>query len=314
MFNKKEWAEITEKTYGYEAKKYQDGNLIFYYSHTTNVLGDYYVAPPFGDYIWVDPGHWSAIGRFARFNGRIPLKLKICAEQIPMLPDFSIKNDGFIHRIKFRSYEEWYSEKIQYDFRRMIKQAINRGVEVTVHTDYASLMEFWNMHAKLRIEKFGEIPQPRLFFKNIFDEYFLNDSGYLFFARNEQGHAIGAVLLIIDGEAGYYKFNASNAESLRLRPNNLLIDRIVRFLVEREVNVLDMGFTGNTDSYYGLRQFKQHAGACERPRYTVKNKEYDTLNLVELDKLKKNVTMLLQTAATVEQLESFSTIHYGTFI
>ena len=314
MFNKKQWAEITEKTYGYEARKYQDGNLTLFFAHAKNELGDYFVAPPFGDYIWVDPGHWEAIGRFLQFTAGTPLKLKICAERIPMLSNCSIENDGFIHSINFRSYEEWYAEKIQYDFRRMIKQATTRGVHVTVHTDYASLMDFWNMHAKLRMEKFYEIPQPRLFFQNIFDKYFLNDSGYLFFARNEQGRAIGVVLLIIDGESGYYKFNASNGESLRLRPNNLLIDRIVRFLDERQVNVLDMGFTGNSDSYYGLRQFKRHAGAYERPRYTVKNKEYDRLNLVELDNLKNDVTLLLQTAATVEQLDSFSKLHYGTFI
>ena len=77
--------------------------------------------------------------------------------------------------------------------------------------------------------------------------------------------------ILINNKTCYYKFNASINKMLQYRPNNHLIDFLVRFLSEQEIKILDLGFTGSSNSYSGLREYKKSIGAREYIRYNLHN-------------------------------------------
>ncbi|MGB7395044.1 MAG: hypothetical protein WA913_11675, partial [Pricia sp.] len=63
----------------------------------------------------------------------------------------------------------------------------------------------------------------------------------------------------------YYKFGASTEESLDLRPNNLIFDRLISYALENESTAIDLGLSGTGDSYKGLVRFKESMGGQPTP-------------------------------------------------
>ncbi len=49
MFNSKGWSKLSENTYGYKTRKFCHKNFYLFYSHVINDIGEYIIAPSFGD-------------------------------------------------------------------------------------------------------------------------------------------------------------------------------------------------------------------------------------------------------------------------
>ena len=129
VFGQEPWALLTRNAYDYPIREFADQEVKFFFAQVENDLGRYNVAPPFGDYIALGPDPLGVIDRFMLANPERPAKFKFTADIALDKSAASIKKDGFIHTIKFDSYEQWLVDRVHKDFGRMVKQAHRRGAQ-----------------------------------------------------------------------------------------------------------------------------------------------------------------------------------------
>lgn len=300
--------------YGYKAKKFSDNGFDIFYSHVINDIGEYIIAPSFGDFISIDEDSFEALDRFSESNSDAAIKMKICSETRPSLRNYEVVESGFIHQIEFNSYRGWRHDIIKSKFRNQIVQSEKKGVQVEILSDKKSLQKFYYMHSLLRINKFNLLSQPWKYFDCIYDEYFAQNKGFVIHAYDPEGNLIAGILFIIDGGIAYYKFSASYLEALQYRPNNLLMDQLIQYCDEKGIKKLNLGFTGSSDEYQGLRQYKLHAGAREYPQYILKTPLYSKLNTEIIAEINKQVAELIKTNPSLDDVDQFSGQYYKYFI
>ena len=97
-------------------------------------------------------------------EGRIEASLDIPYEKDSKI----IKPSGFIHQIEFESYNDWEKYQIHYGFKRYLKNKYIHDLQIRIDSSQEVLKQFWELHTKLRLNKFMEIPQPFNFFSNIY--------------------------------------------------------------------------------------------------------------------------------------------------
>lgn len=315
MFNTKSWCKITEKTYGYRSKVFIHDGFELHYSQVVNEIGEYLVAPSFGDYVRINEEDVICLTSFVKSNNDKSIKIKICP--IPERNKFGnikLRPDGYIHEIDFESSEVWYKEMTSKNFKGQINQAIKNGLTAVITNEKKDLRTFWEMHASLRLNKFKEIPQPWSFFENIYDEYFEKDRGYVIQAIDSKKNLVGGVLFLINKNKAFYKFSASYLNALVLRPNNLVMDRLIHFLSDRSIKTLNLGFTGSADNYRGLRRYKLNTGASEYQRFIFKTPSFDLFDKTKIDRINEKVKLLISSNPSLEEVDTFSQKYYRYFI
>lgn len=314
MFNTECWSGLTEKTYGYKSKVFSHDGFELHYSHVINGMGEYLIAPSFGDYIEIQQKNIRDIDKWAERNRQKPIKLKVCMQFEPQLKHFEVQPGGFIHQIEYDSYEFWNKEIIRCKFRNQINQAIKNGLTTKVSNRIEDLRGFWEMHAILRINKFKEIPQPWDYFENIYAVYFTDNKGYVIQAFDKKNNLLGGVLFLVANEKAYYKFSASYITALKLRPNNLIMDRLIRFLDDQGIKSLNLGYTGSSDAYSGLRKYKLYAGAREYTRYILQTSLFNSLDRSKIKCINDEVQALISNNPTLDEVNQFSQKYYKYFI
>lgn len=315
MFNTKSWSKLTEQTYGYKSKVICNNNFELHFTHVINEIGEYFISPSFGDYVDVTKENLRFIDEWAEKNNNKPIRLKISIESIPQLKYLEFEPSGYIHKIEYNSYEFWNKEIIKCKFRNQINQANKNDLTTKILNKKENLREFWKMHATLRLNKFGEIPQPWDYFENIYAEYFSNNKGFIIHAFDKKNNLVGGVLFLIIDNIAYYKFSASYKSALSLRPNNLIMDRLIYFLNNKGIQSLNLGYTGSSLNYSGLRKFKLHSGANEYPRYILKTPSFDSLERSEkIKSINNKIQLFIRGNPTIDEVDEFSQKYYKYFI
>lgn len=141
--------------------------------------------------------------------------------------------------------------------RRNTRRADSGEVEVFEATSKDELRTWVEIHMGLRRSKFRLFAQPYSFFENIWDEFIAQGDGFLLLARHN-GQIIAGTVYIVSGDTCYYKFNASNLEGLKLRPNNALMWHGMLRAKERGLRAVDLGRTNVSQT--GLQAFKASYG------------------------------------------------------
>ena len=314
MFNSERWTLLVEQAYGYKSVVIDNFTPALFYSEVTNEMGEYAVAPPFGDFIWLTIDQLSALSRFAGRHRDWAIRLKVCANVIPTEKHFITEPSGYVHQINYTSYDEWSEALITCKFRNQVNQGRRNGLAVNVSRDESAILDFWKMHANLRVAKFGEIPQPKAFFLHLHRMYLREDLGFVINACDKSGNLIAGIIVLVDNGTAYYKFAASISAALALRPNNLLFDRLIAYLDEIGIKKVNLGFTGGTTEYNGLRKFKLSAGAEESQRYTMRTGRYESLKFPEIGEINRKVIDLINGKPTLEAVDQFSERHYKYFV
>jgi CelD/BcsL family acetyltransferase involved in cellulose biosynthesis len=141
---------------------------------------------------------------------------------------------------------------------RGVRRARREGLNARIATDRSALEAFYRLHVATRA-RLGVPTQPRRFVL-AFDSLFARGLGFvLLVAHGERPVAAGVFLTA--GTTLLYKYGASDARYLGLRPNNLLFMEAVRWGCEHGMRRLDFGRTHwEHDS---LRAFKLAWGAEE---------------------------------------------------
>ena len=314
MFNTEKWSSLIEETYGYKARVYSINSFQFHYNIIHSEIGDYAISPSFGDFINLDRDQLSFLDEFLNHVDSKPALMKLRFNSSSELSHPFIKQAGYLHEIDYSSYKKWTEDGIKCKFRNQINQGKRSGLVIRSSTDEKDLVSFWEMHAKLRLGKFSEIPQPKKFFLNIRKIYFCSEEGFVLNAFDQNNNLVAGILVVISGDTAFYKFSASYPSALKLRPNNYLMDRLIFELDKRGISTLNLGYTGTSEAYAGLRKYKLSAGAREYPRYILKTPSYEKLNRVVLTDINNKVAKLISGKPALGELDIFSQKYYKYFV
>jgi CelD/BcsL family acetyltransferase involved in cellulose biosynthesis len=146
--------------------------------------------------------------------------------------------------------------------QRQIRKAERAELAVTWGSREEDLVDtFYRLHLSTR-RRLGVPVQPRRFFRLLWERMFAPGLGFVLLARAGGGAVAGAVFLAWNGRMTY-KFGASEPESWKLYPNNLLMWSAIRWGCEHGYHTFDFGRTELDDS--GLRRFKSGWGGREEP-------------------------------------------------
>ena len=171
MFNSKSWANAVSETYGYKCKKVNILNNSFYISQVSTEIGRFDVAPPFGDFIFIKNFNQYTITALKEKFTSNPIKMKICSNNLlDEYPKF-LEDSGFIHQIEFESYNDWEKPNSLW-IQKVSENKYIKDLQIRRDSSQEVLKQFWQLHTKLRLNKFMEIPQPFNFFSNIYEEFF----------------------------------------------------------------------------------------------------------------------------------------------
>ncbi|MGY1624202.1 lipid II:glycine glycyltransferase FemX [Geodermatophilus sp. SYSU D00965] len=145
--------------------------------------------------------------------------------------------------------------------RRNIGTAERAGVEVVLRADEEAVAEYHRLHVGLRKRKYRLLAQPLDFFERIW-EVFAPQDGIRTALALVDGRPIAGAVYLVWQDTVYYKFGASEAEFLPLRPNDALHWSLIRWAHERGLKALDWGLSELDQP--GLCSYKRKWASVER--------------------------------------------------
>lgn len=318
LFQSAAWHDVLRAAYGFEVTFVDDDEgrslpLVL----TERALAPRVVSLPFSDY--VDTHAWSP-DAFADLLGRVrerfpahPLIVKTTFAP-GELPLGEVTREACVHRVD-TSDGTGLEEPMRSSFLRGVRKAERAGIALRRSQTREALQRFYQLHAALRLRKFGSIPQPRRFFDAVYDGFLETGRGFILEAAYEE-QTVASLIALKAGGLLYYKFGASDADHLDLRPNNLLFHRLVHLAHEEGCAALDLGLSGSGAAYDGLRRFKASFGGRPHPItwFRVDPPGYDRAREREFFSLLSGLTdALVEHAADPATLEAVSNQIYPYF-
>lgn len=170
---------------------------------------------------------------------------------------------GVIHRLSLDHgpdalYRRFHKSRVQ----RNITRADKEGVEVRRGLEKGDLTEtFYRLHLATRRRQ-GVPVQPKRFFDLLWDRVVEPGLGFVSLAYKGQ-RAVAAAVFLHWNETLIYKYGASDADALKLRPNHSLFWDVIQWACLQGYRTLDFGRTDVENE--GLRNFKSGWGAVESP-------------------------------------------------
>lgn len=177
---------------------------------------------------------------------------------------WDLRPSAVYHRVHVTS-EEALWQGLSQSFRNQVRQGWRHGVTAQLTRSREALERFIAMHTSLRNRKFMSLPQPQSFFHLIYER--LIASGHGFFVESLHGcDVIASCLVLAHANVLYYKFSASTPEAGEVRGNNVMLWELLRTAAKAgDVQAIDLGRSGLSNGYAGLRHFKESLGASAFP-------------------------------------------------
>lgn len=280
LFSSQKWLEVLQKEYCFEfyyLRLYRTNrNIHIPFSIVKNLKGSQLISLPFSDYINTDyidkKDYLLLVNYLKRKYPTLPITLKTSY-------DDSLGAGQIIRKALYHTID--LSDKSKYSdaFERGLKKARRQSLAVVHYNTEEGLRIFYKLYTDLRISKFNSIPQPFSFFKTIFNVFISKGFGEIIHIMY-QGQSIAALIALKNGKTLYYKFGASDGDKLYLRPNNLLFDYLIKYARNNNFRTLDLGLSGTSNSYAGLRRFKEGMGGLKKEitYYRMEPEFYDQLH------------------------------------
>jgi len=251
LFISPEWISAVSDTYGLEpqARLLVDpsgrpsGGVVW--SDVDDLRGQRRLALPFcdrADPVVADAEAWHALSADA-FADDLPFTLR-CLDTSPAVADarFTTTNQAAWHETPLdRPLDDLFAA-FRSQTRRNIATAERAGVEVVLSADAGAVAEYHRLHVGLRKRKYHLLAQPREFFDRIWKAFAPADAVRTALALVD-GRPVAGAMYLIWGDTVYYKFGASEAEYLHLRPNDALHWALIRWATERRLRALDWGLS-----------------------------------------------------------------------
>lgn len=136
--------------------------------------------------------------------------------------------------------------------RNSINQALRHNVEVKCISNIEKISDFYELEF-LTYKKFGE-PRPDIsFYKTLWKK--MKSKGYVeFFIAKYRDITIASSMIFRFNKNVIYTYSNSNPKYLNLRPNNLILWKIIEWSYDKNYHFLDLGCTSLQNK--GLFSFK----------------------------------------------------------
>ena len=275
VFHLSNWARVLQKTYGYvpyyfivedSDKKIKAGCPFFLIKSW--LTGNRLVCLPFTDSCFPLVTSDEDIGTLLHAALQVGREKKASYIEVRSSPkEGTLKS---LHLSIHNYYETFILQLSQgiESIRRslspmVIRYAVKRieksPVKIRTTESEKDMNQFYELNLSTR-RKHGVPSQPYELFKNIWKEIILKKLGILLFAEYHKSPIAGSLFFVYKGTI-HYKFNASNADYLKCRPNHLLLWHTIQQSCYNGLKYLDLGRASPDNQ--GLIRFKRLWGANE---------------------------------------------------
>jgi CelD/BcsL family acetyltransferase involved in cellulose biosynthesis len=215
------------------------------WAEVSDVRGRRRVALPFcdrADPVVPDLAGWRALSRDA-LDGDVPFAVR-CLHTCPAVDDprLTRATEAAWHETRLDRPLDDLHAALRPQTRRNIAKAERSGVEVVISDEADAITEYYVLHVGLRKGKYRLLPQPREFFHRIWKTFAPLDGIRTALALVGGRPVAGAVYLVWQ-DTVYYKFGASDAQFLPLRPNDALHWQMLQWAHDRGLRALDWGLS-----------------------------------------------------------------------
>ncbi len=265
LFHSPRWMKVVAESFDVNIKGAvieRHGNPLagVVWSELDDIFGTRRVTLPYSDYsdiIAADDKDCLALMNVVMSSG-VPWTLRSHKTDLADSTDWDTSTRKFAHHvIDVTADEDDLFASLSSMARRNTRKADKAGIEVVEGSTKDDLRAWVDLHIGLRRNKYRMLAQPYSFFENIWDEFIANGDGFLLLAKHN-GKIVAGTVYLVSGNTLFYKFNASDMESLKLRPNNALMWQGMLRARERGLEAVDLGRTN--DSQEGLKDFKASYG------------------------------------------------------
>ena len=210
-----------------------------------DLRGDRRLALPFCDRaepIVGDQDEWTAVASDA-LAGDLPFTLR-CLDASPAAADPRLTRTGEAawHRTPLTPGPDLLHAAFRPQTRRNIAKADRSGVRVELRADAEAVEVLHSLHVGLRKRKYRLLAQPRDLFSRIW-KAFAPDDAIRTGIASVDGVPVAAAMYLVWQDTVYYKFGASRADSLAVRPNDALHWQLIRWAAGRGLRALDWGLS-----------------------------------------------------------------------
>ena len=274
LFHSPAWLRALASTFGLEFRARvtadETGELEngLVYSRIDDDCGDRRVSLPFSDYC--DPlvdgeAGWRAVSS-ELLRSDVPFRLRASRCSYPGRDESLLETDfAFRHTVELDAPLEDIWAGLGASARRAVRRARKAEVVVRPATGRSELRAFYDMHLAVRRDKYRLLAQPFALFESLWEEFIERDRGVLNLARHRD-EIVGGVFFLEWRDTLYYKFNASRAGRLDVRPNDLATWTGIEYAHERDLRHLDFGVSDHDQP--GLVAYKRKfATREERVRF-----------------------------------------------
>lgn len=230
VFHSPTWITVLRDTYGFDlrARVLLDGGRVaagFAYAFIDDVFGRRRVSLPFSDFcdpLVDDEAQWDALTQDLLIE-QVPFSFK------PLFDDVARRDP----RLAEQGRVKWHRADVTRDpdriwgdlhasARRAVRKAEKAGVAVRAAEGVEDMRRFFELHLRTRKQKYSLLAQPWSFFEAIWRAFMEQGRGHLLLAEIDE-RIIAGVVYLRWKDTLYYKFNASEAGALDLRPNDLIM-------------------------------------------------------------------------------------------
>ncbi len=308
VFHSPAWLQVLEDTYGFELGAHvilnEAGEPIagLPYGRVSDFFGTRLLTLPFSDY--TDPlieteAQWRALIDPVLAEG-YPVTVRCVHSTIPLQDDrFVLAKQAMWHGMDVRPEVEQLWAYVHEAGRRAIRKAQKNGVVVRQADRMEDLRAFFDLHLRVRKYKYHLLAQPYAFLENIWKRFVATGNGALLLAEY-QGKAIGGILFLHWKDTLYYKFNASAADALGCRPNDLVLWHGIQYAKAQGFSYLDFGLSDLDQE--GLLRYKRKYATEEKLISFLKHASAPTPAERQLRCLLGELTGLLTDAAVPDEI------------
>lgn len=189
-----------------------------------------------------DPEVWSALAEDA-LGGDLPFTLRCLDDSVAVAdPRLRTVGEAAWHETPLAGSADDLFAAFRSQTRRNIATAERSGVQVVLSPDADAVVEYHRLHVELRKNKYHLLAQPLEFFERIWKAFAPTDDVRTALAYVD-GRPVAGAMYVVWQDTVFYKFGASLAEFLPLRPNDALHWTLIRWAQERGLRALDWGLS-----------------------------------------------------------------------
>jgi CelD/BcsL family acetyltransferase involved in cellulose biosynthesis len=193
VFHSPAWLHVLADTYSWQPKAYLvvddqgEPRAGLPFCRISDVFGSRIVALPFSDYcdpLILSPEAWPPLAA-AVFSEGVPVALRCLHNHLPLADgQFTVVKRAKWHGLDLRADIETIWNRIDDSAHRAIRKSQRSGISIRAAQSERELRAFFEMHLKIRKNKYGLLAQPFSFFQNIWRHFMEKQLGFLLLAVN----------------------------------------------------------------------------------------------------------------------------------